>query len=226
MSYVAVFLAPTPPCRPRSPPSRRKNANKNFLRVWPRAGFGLNQELLRHMALLGDVLVLDCNAQCVHQMGESAIGRCTAFREGLRRGVHNNKHGNLVANGRERSRNAAPRELCNATLHHQRRAHSIATSVRATLRHDTAGAFAQHMPWSGEPKDPPNDFVRCAEQFPALLFRHVASPRVHKIHCPPRPTTDPRRPLSIAAIWPSCPPRGMSLLLLILLLVPSGCCSY
>ena len=107
MSYVAVFVAPTPPCRPRSPPSRRTNTNKNCLRVWARAGFGLSQELLRHNALLGDVLVLDCNAQYIHQLGESAIGRCTAFREGLRRGVH--QHGNLVANGRERSRNAAPR---------------------------------------------------------------------------------------------------------------------
>ena len=93
LSYVAVFLAPTPPCRPRSPPSRRKNANKNFLRVWPRAGFGLSQELLRHNALLGDVLVLDCNVQYIHQLGESAIGRCTALREGLRRGVHQRGHG-------------------------------------------------------------------------------------------------------------------------------------
>ena len=83
---------------PEVPSISAENANKNFLRVWPRAGFGLNQELLRRMALLGDVLVLDCNAQCVHQMGESAIGRCTAFREGLRRGVH--QYGNLVANDR------------------------------------------------------------------------------------------------------------------------------
>ena len=193
MSFVGVFLAPTPPCRPRSPPSRRKNANKNVFRVWPRAGFGPNQELLRHMALLGDVLVLDCNAQCVHQMGESAIGRCTAFREGLRRGVH--QHGNLVANGRERSRNAAPRELCNATLHHQRRAHSVATSVRATLRHDTAGAFAHHMPWPGAPRDPPRD-PGCAKQFSALLVLHFASPCVRKNLRPSnKDRIDPRRPL-------------------------------
>ena len=55
---------------------------RNLPYVWPR------QEFLRHMVILGDFLVIDCNAQCIRQLGESANCRCTALREGLRRGVH------------------------------------------------------------------------------------------------------------------------------------------
>ena len=109
-----------------------------------------------------------------------ANGRPTSLPASL----HHCSDDDLLPHGRQRP-----------THGRQRRAHSIAVSVRATLRHDTAGAFAQHMPWPGAPRDPPRD-PGCARQFSALLVLHFASPCVRKNLRPSnKDRIDPRRPL-------------------------------
>ena len=109
-----------------------------------------------------------------------ANGRPTSLPASL----HHCSDDDLLPHGRQRP-----------THGRQRRAHSIAVSVRATLRHDTAGAFAHHMPWPSAPRDPPSD-PGCARQFSTLLVLHFASSCVRENLCPSnKDRIDPRRPL-------------------------------